>query len=352
VEARPGPQFSLGLKVDPKAPARTRIPVAAGGALHLDVVASRTNYDGPITLAIDSPRPGWQVLNNVIPAKANETRLYVVAPLDFSPGEIAALRIIGRGEAASGATSVLSTVAQLRTARPQTPYPPGWLDGLVLVSGQESAPPLYSLIADKSEVNLVPAVGQGQVSLAMTRLDDKFKDPLVILPLNLPVGVAAEVKRNGNGPQETYDIVLKGPKDLAEGSYTFRYLAYADLAGRGQAVQSGDLRINVISPLAVVAKPAGPLVAGQSQKVKLTLTRKGDDKQPVELKFKSLPPGVTGPEKTTLAADQNEIEVELSAAADAKPVKFDQLVAVASGKYAGADVSAESAPVALEIKAP
>lgn len=118
------------------------------------------------------------------------------------------------------------------------------------------------------------------------------------------------------------------------------------------AVRSGDIRVNVVTPLAVVALPAGPLVAGQKQKVKLTLTRKGDDKQPVDLKFKALPPGVTAPEKTTLAADQNEIEVELSAAADAKPVKFEQLVAVATGKYAGADLSVESAAVALEVKAP
>ena len=45
----------------------------------------RLAYDGPIALAVHSDRPGWQVFNNVIPAKGKEVRLYVVAPLDLFP---------------------------------------------------------------------------------------------------------------------------------------------------------------------------------------------------------------------------------------------------------------------------
>jgi hypothetical protein len=165
-------------------------------------------------------------------------------------------------------------------------------------------------------------------------------------------GVTSEVKRNGNGPKETYDITFKGPKDLAEGQHSVRYFAFAEYAGSGRAVLSGDIRLNVITPLAVAVAPAGPLVQGQKQKVKLTLTRRGDDKQPVDVKFKALPAGVTAPDKTTLAADQNEVEVELMAAADAAVVKFDQLIAIAAGKYAGTDLTVESPAVSLEVKAP
>ena len=57
-------------------------------------------------------------------------------------------------------------------------------------------------------------------------------------------------------------------------------------------------------------------------------------------------------EKTTLAADQNEIEVELSAAADAAVVKFEQLAVTATSKYAGTDISVESPAAVLEVKAP
>jgi hypothetical protein len=191
------------------------------------------------------------------------------------------------------------------------------------------------------------------MTLAMKRLDPNFKDvPLVVMPLGLPAGITPEIQRNGNGADETYEITLKGPKDLAEGLHSFRYFAFAEMGPLGRAIQSGDIRLNVITPLAVAVAPAGPLVQGQKQKIKLTLTRRGDDKQPVDVKFKALPAGVTGPEKTTLAADQGEVEIELSAAADAAPVKFEQLVAVASGKYAGVDLTVECPAATLEVKAP
>jgi hypothetical protein len=176
--------------------------------------------------------------------------------------------------------------------------------------------------------------------------------PLTVLPLGLPAGVTAEVKRNGNGPSETYDIILKGPKDLKEGLHSIRYFAFTEMGVNGRGTQSGDIRLNVITPLAVAAAPAGPIVQGQTQKVKLTLTRLGDDKQPVDVVFKALPAGVTAPEKTTLAADQNEIEIELSAAADAAVVKFEQLAVTAASKYAGTDISVESPAAVLEVKAP
>ena len=84
VEARTGPQFTLSLKND--ANNRIRHSLSAGdGAFHLDVQCQRFAYDGPITLDIESNRSGWQVFNHVIPAKANEVRMYVVAPLDFAP---------------------------------------------------------------------------------------------------------------------------------------------------------------------------------------------------------------------------------------------------------------------------
>ncbi|MCI0359882.1 MAG: pre-peptidase C-terminal domain-containing protein [Planctomycetaceae bacterium] len=353
VEARTGPQFTLSLKND--ANNRIRHSLSPGdGTFHLDVQCQRFAYDGPITLGVESSRLGWQVFNRTIPAKANELRLYIVAPLDFSPGELAELRIVGRADASGrGASATMTTTVQLRAARPQTPFPPPWLDGAILVSALAEQSSFYTVTADKAEVSFPRLVGETKLTLALKRTDPKFKDtPLVVMPLGLPAGITPEIKRNGNGPDETYDITLKGPKDLTEGSHSFRYFAFAEVGTDGRSVQSGDIRLSVITPLAVAAAPAGPLVQGQKQKVKLSLTRRGDDKQPVDLKFKALPAGVTAPEKTTLAADQNEVEVELSAAADAAPVKFDQLIAVATSKYVGTDLTVESPAVALEVKAP
>ena len=355
VESRTGPQLTLLLKNDPNQNRIRHSLAGNGGAFHLDVQCQRHGFDGPVTLHVDSPRLGWQVFNNVIPKGAAEGRIYVIVPPDFADAELASLTIVGRAdETAKGCQATMMTTVQLRTARPQTAYPPAWLDGMIFVSGYAPHASFYNVTADRLEVNYPRLVGQTQFTLKFDRTNPNFKDvPLTVLPLGLPAGIAAEVKRNGNGPSETYDIILKGPKDLAEGQHSIRYFTFAEFGPtNGRAVHSGDIRLNVTTPLAVTAAPAGPLVVGQKQKVKLTLTRRGDDKQPVDLKFKALPPGVTAPDKTTLAPDQNEVEVELTAAADAQPVKFDQLVAVATTKYAGTDITLESPAVSLEVKTP
>ena len=354
VEARTGPQFTLQLKADPNQNRLKHFLPGGDGALHLDVQCTRFAFTGPITLEIESDRPGWQVFNNVIPANANEVRLYVVTPASLAPADLAAIRVVGRADdTGKGYAATMTTTTQLRTARPYVAYPAGWLDGLLFISGIADKAPFHRVSPDRLDVNFPRLIGQTQFTLKFDRLVESFKDvPLTVLPIGLPPGIAAEIKRNGNGPSETYDVILKGPKDAPEGLHSIRYFAFTEMGVNGRGSQSGDIRLNVITPLAVAVTPAGPIAQGQKQKVKLTLTRKGDDKQPVDLVFKALPAGVTAPEKTTLTADQNEIEVELSAAADAAVVKFEQLVAVATSKYAGTDISVESPAVVLEVKAP
>jgi hypothetical protein len=138
VECHRGPQISLALKNDRNN--KLRHAVAAGGSFTLDVQCQRLGYDGPITLAVDSPRLGWQVSSNVIPEKANEVKLKVTAPADFAAGELATIRIAGRGEADGlGIDGMMATTAALRTVRPQMAYPPSWQDGAVFVSGTVAA---------------------------------------------------------------------------------------------------------------------------------------------------------------------------------------------------------------------
>ncbi len=354
IEAVVGATFNLSLKNDPKVN-KTRFAVApGGGAFTLDVVAARNGYDGPIRLSIDSQRSGWLLFNNTIAAKAAETKLYVLPPADFSPAELAAVRIVGQATELSDApVATMSTVAQLRLARPAMIYPPGWLDGLVLVSAAAEANEFYTVSQTKPEVTFLRQIGETKLTLAMQRTNAAFKDvPLTVMVPKVPAGLTVEVKRNGNGPAETYDIILKGPKDIAAGRHKLRYFAYAEMTGTGLSVASNDVVVNIADPLAVTVAPAGPIVAGQKQKVKLAVTRRADDRQAVELKFKTLPQGVTGPEKIPLAADQNEVEVELMAAADAAPVMFKELVAVATSTAAGQNVTGESAAATIEVKKP
>jgi hypothetical protein len=245
VECQFGPHYTLTLKNDKNN--RLKYALPSGGAFYLDVQCQRGGYDGPISLAIDSPDPGWQVINPTIPAKTIEARIYVQPPVDFAPGELATLRITGKAlQAGHTMSAEMSTLVQLRAARPQTPYPPRWNDGLIVVSAQTAKPGFYNVTAQNTTVELPRTGGEAQITLDFERTDAKFKDtPLVVVPCGLPPGVTAEVKRNGNGPKETYDIRLKSTKDVAPGQHVFRYFAYAELAGQGRGLTSGDIVLNV-----------------------------------------------------------------------------------------------------------
>jgi hypothetical protein len=180
--------------------------------------------------------------------------LYVVPPHDLSPGDMAELRVVGRGASGSSvAPATMATTVPLRTARPQMPYPPAWLDGAIFVAGTTPRPSFYKLSNRQSEIELPATSGEATVTLDFERTDPKFVTvPLTVLPIGLPPGVTAAVKRNGNGPKETYDVTLKVPKGLAAGQYTIRYFAFAEYTTQGRAL-TGDIRLNVIAPPEVKA---------------------------------------------------------------------------------------------------
>jgi len=244
VECKGGPQFSLLLKNDKNN--RLRYSLSAGGAFYLDVQCQRAGYDGSIILGIDSPRSGWQVFNHIIPARTNEVRIYLVPPLDFAPGEAAELRVVGRTERQNDVAAMTTTV-QLRAARPQMSYPPRWHDGTIFVSGLAPAPAFFSIAPRTSSVDLPRSDGSAKLTLEIMPTSEKLKDvPLTILPLGLPAGVTAEVKREGNGPKATFDIAFKGAKNLALGDHPLRFFAYAELAGQGRGVISGDVQLKIV----------------------------------------------------------------------------------------------------------
>src|SRR5262245_18250975 len=133
----------------------------------------------------------------MIPAKANEVRMYVQTPVDFAPSEVATLRVVGKAEPAGHVmTANMSSMVQLRAAKPQTPYPPRWQDGLVFVSAQPAKPGFFSVANKISSAELPRSGGEALVTIDMERTDAAFKDALTVVPIGLPAGVTAEVKRN------------------------------------------------------------------------------------------------------------------------------------------------------------
>jgi hypothetical protein len=135
---------------------------------------------------------------------------------------------------------------QLRAARPLLPYPPSWLEGTLLVGFADQAA-FYTVAPAAAEVT-VPIGGAVMLPFSFARTDANFKDvPLTLQVYGLPTGVTVEMKRNGNGPQETYEATFKAAAATPEGKHSVHWFAYAEFNGRGRVLQ-GDATLMVAKP--------------------------------------------------------------------------------------------------------
>lgn len=351
VALRPGPSFSLQLKNDKNN--RWRHAVPPGGVLALDVQCQRQGEEGPIELAIDSPRAGWQLVNGRLPAKANEVRVYLVAPQDLAPGEIAPLRIVGRAGSGNGEAVPLSTLAMLRASRPACPYPPGWQDGLLLVSGLARQSPWFRVEPTAGPVFFPRQVGSAHGELKVHRLSDVFRQgTLAVVPLGLPAGVNLEAKRRDEGPPEIWDLTFKGPTNLAEGSHFVRFFLVGEAGGQLRGFWTGDVEFQVASPLSLAVQWPEALKPGQAAAVQVSMTRRGSDPQPVELRLKTVPRGFRAPDQVSVAADASQAMFPVTASDDAPVGSEVTLVVVATTRYGETKIEVESASQILQIQAP
>ena len=344
--------FSLALKPDKAT--KARYALAPNGAMAIDVPVARSGYDGPITLSVEGPGGAYPVFNNVIPEKQATTRMIVLPPAGLAPGQVAVVRV--RGTATVNGqpfTAVTSTIDLTRLNRPALTQPPSWIDGIIPTAVSAPLTPFFTAALDKTSVDMATTNPQAEFNVLLERKVDAYKDPLAVTFPNAPAGLTFEVKRNGNGPKETYQVIVKAAAGTPPGAHLVKVLSYGELAGKGMAVISGDLPINIVQPVAVSLAPAGAIVFGNKQKVRIAIARASlggvVDKQPVVVKWKKLPAGVTAPPEVTIPADQDSAVVELVAAADAAAGSFADLAVTATTKFQGKDVAVDSAAVSGEI---
>ena len=328
----------------------------AGGAMRIPIECVRTGYNGPITLSLQGAADGTSLYNNVIPQGGKNVALWVSLPAAAKQGDFRSLRIIGTATIdGKPVTAAVSTEALLRAKWPQMSTIPVSLSGALAVGVGPAVKPLFEISVSPKQVQFARTLAIGQFTVPLKRLNKEFKDPLQVIVEGLPAGLTYKVSKQGKGKDEHYRVDLAGPKDIAEGEHKIRIVGLGIAKGQGYRVVLADVSLRTITPLSLSVKPAGPIAPGKKQQVKLsvtTTTPEGAKPQAVTLTFKGLPAGVTGPGQITItaAAGKVELDVELSAAADAKIGKFDGLIVVAQTKYLGKDVSLESPAVQLEVK--
>lgn len=353
VGIEPVASFSLPLKPDKAT--RYKLLASKNGAFSIDIPCVRNGYDGPITLSVEGPGGEYQVYNNVIGEKQPQTKLIVVPPATFTPGQFSGLKI--NGKATIDGVEVVASVGTLdlvRVLRPQLAYPPSWMDNLIPLATSAELVPFYESTLDRAAALIPRQTGQSEFNIKFERKQGDFKDPLQVYLLSPPAGFAFEVKRNGDGPMETYQVIVKGPKDLPEGNLSVRVLSFAEFQGRGQVVLANDFPLQIVTPLSMSLAPSPALVFGNVQRVRVTANRMNTgsdaDRQPIVVTWKKLPPGVTAPADVTIPPDQSFVDVDLTAAADAPAGKIEDLIAQGATKFQGQDVIVESAPISAEVK--
>lgn len=336
------PGFSLAVETD-------RFNAPQGGVFVGKVTSARRDYAGPITLSLEGAPAGTTLVGNVIAENANETVLRATLPPTATAGQWAALRVVGQatiGERA--ATAVASNLPALKTLLAGLPNPPAELEGALALGIGPAFPEFLKLTIDGGAVPYGQLTGAATFKVKAEKLHG-FDDVIGLGVEGLPPGYSVEVKNIEKGQAEV-ELALKGPLAPAPGEFKFRIVGTATLSEQpGRAV--AEVAVRVIPPLRVALTVPGPLVAGQTVPVKITVTRFAGSTAPVTLRWERLPLGVTGAAEMVLGEGQTELETPLTAAADAM-LGANPLVLSAASTVAGREIRAASDPAALEVKMP
>lgn len=344
VEVKPySPGFSLAVEGN-------TFNAPLGGVFVAKVTSARRDYNGPITLSVEGAGDGLTLAGNVIPEGKNETELRVTLPASIPSGTLANARIVGRAKVGEAdVAAVAHTLATLRGQFNGLPYPPAELDGVVGVGVGPAFADFFKLAVDGGVVTFPQLIGAASFEVKTERLNG-FDEQVALSVEGLPLGFTAEVKPIEKGkPSAT--VTLKGPGAIAEGDYPLVVRGSGNFQNQPRTITLDSLVLRVGKPLALTAAAAGPLTTGTTQKLKLTANRFGDEKGAITLALHGLPLGVSAPAEIAIAEGQNEVEIDLTAAADAMLGQA-QITAVGATTIQGRAISVESPQAPLEVKMP
>lgn len=337
------PGFTLAVETD-------KLDFPQEGTVVAKVTCGRRDYGGPIELGIEGLGAGVVLAGNIIEQGKNETQLKITLPAGLAAGQLASARIVGRakiGEVEFKTSA--STATGLKKIMADAPYPAPSLDGLLAAGIGPVYPSFFEIGVDGGRVAYPDLVGAANFKVQLKRLDGAFKAPISVAIENLPAGVTAEVKPVGNGEAE-YAVTLKGPEKLPDALPPLRIVGTGEHNNQTKRAVLAEVPLAVVKPLAISVAPAGPIAPGGQQKLKITATRMSDEKTPITLAWRKRPTGIDAPAETTIGPEASEIEIVLTAAADAPLGSFAELIVAATTKVKGQDVTVENPVATLEVK--
>jgi hypothetical protein len=347
-----GPEHSYRIDIRPFEPGFTlaldseQLNAPQGGVAAVKVTAGRQGYNGPIALEVTGLPQGCQVADAVIAENKPETTLRITVPANLAPGSLSALRI--RGKAKIGDKEFAAdahTVPALRKALPGLEHPPRYVLGDVALGVGPPFAEFFQLAV--APIEFPQLFGQANFKVTAKRLNN-FQDPITLAIEGLPQGFQAKVTPIGQGKPDA-TIALTGPTELPEGEHKITIKGSGTFQFQPKTVVLSGLVLKVVKPLDVALAPVA-IAPGAKQKVKITAARRGGEQGEIIVEFKNLPAGVTAPPGIKIPQGKNDVEIELTAAANAAVTKAANAAVVAKAKIKGKDIAVESPAVVVEVK--
>ena len=343
IELQPSaPAFTLAASAD-------QLTLPKGGTLAVTVTAARDGYGGPIELAVENLPAGVQVSRSVIGAGRNDAVLTLTAPADLATGQGWPVQIVGSGQVGDKtlkATAEVSAVLQARNSAMR--WPPKTLSTAVMAAG--GAPSPLNLVVEPAELIFGKHLS-AKVKVTATRGEGLVEAiTLAVTPdkTGLPPGITAAVApipKDQNSVEITFTADDKAP--LGEFNAALLGTLKQDKVNLTQTAPA--LRLNLKAPLTVTVEPlAEPLKRGTEATLKVKVDRNPALAGPITVTLLNLPAGVTAA-PATIAAEVSEVDVKLTAAADAALGEIKTLAAKGEAMAGAAKLEATSANVGLTV---
>jgi len=342
VEVTPTGTFSLSLKPDPKTRQQFAIE-ASHGAGAVDLQIERFGYDGPIELSLPEGSEGLQLLNPLIPTKANAARLFFCADATWNVESVQTTSLLGTATESPHHRVLLNSDSLHHLKKPFLLVPPAWNGGVLQFAG---APAVESPLALQPEAPLqfARATKTHSATLLLKRNAKEFKEPVTLLGSELPAGWSMSVKADKDRYVATW--TQADSADTEPEALTIQ--AFTEFQNRGR-LETVKLPIEWFDPVKVTLSDSQRWIAGETVTLIAKVTRQGNDAQPVNLTWESLPDGVSAPETVVVAADQSTVELELKIAKDAEALDAHSLRLLANSRHAGNDLSVASNAIEVSV---
>ncbi|MGE5195628.1 MAG: PPC domain-containing protein [Deltaproteobacteria bacterium] len=353
---RGGPEFAYRIAVTPHeekfqlAASADTLNIPAGGLATVTVTAVRGSFAGPIALTLLDAPAGLVATPAVIGPGMNSTVMTIQCAGNVAPGKIYPVRIGGTSQSGTVQYQAVASVTDAQKAAfSGLTVPPPFLSQSIAVG--VNPPPLFALKTDKPEIVFGKDLS-ATVKVISTRAEGFGEDiALAVLPPpppGLPPGVTAAVKPIVKGTNEI-EIVFSASAQAPLGQFS------AVLAGTGKS--GNNTSVQPIPALSLSLRPpftikpdfaGGKLAKGQTLKTKIVVERNPAYAGPITLTFQNLPKGVTAA-GAMIPAGQNEVEVVLTAAADATAGAVPNVIVQGEGMNGNAKLTAASAATALTV---